>query len=847
MSSTKPDDITRLKELIEQALAARNNPEDLSAKTAEELIQRLSIYYRELEFQNDELKRVSKELESTKARYQDLFMDAPVGYAVYDRDYRLLSMNRRFTGFIGTSAASVGEPLQLDRFIEPESQDTFYFHVRSLTPGTSRQCCIVMLTPQGRRTMQVESSCSGPEAEGSIRSAFIDISEREALAGSLQRVSGELEGKNRDLQLYHDRLEATMLAGNLAWWSMELPSGRVVFNEQKTRMLGRQAADFVHYRDFTSLVHPEDYEQMMRAMRDHLSGSKPVYRSEYRIHAADGEYKWFQDTGIASARDDKGSITALVGVVVDITELKKALLEAERATQAKSEFLANMSHEIRTPLNAVIGFTELLLDTALGETEQRYLEAAHDSANSLLDIVNDILDLSKIEAGKLELESLPVDLYALLERTATMFRLTAERKKLEFHSVVENNVPQLVQTDPVRLKQLLVNLLGNAIKFCEQGGVGLTVSRIGRSNASGIAELRFEVSDTGIGIRDEDKAKLFKAFSQGDTSITRRFGGTGLGLVISSSIARMMGGSLQFESEFSQGSRFWFTVRLPELEALPEQAAASGAPADKQDALSEHDGSGKTVLLAEDSPVNLMLAKALMRRALPKLNIVEARDGQEALEQFQKTAPDLVFMDVQMPRLDGLSAMRELRFIETRQNPRRYTPLYALSAGATKHESEQAIQAGADGYLTKPIETEALEATLFSCLYGAAKSGAPPKGPPAQTELPLFDAAKLKTQSGSGDFFYEMLKLSLEQLELYHSDLLRALNDKDLAALRHQAHKMRGAASSIHCAPLAGLLYRLEQAALADPPDWEELVTLKTGLIELTEASLQAIKAERPK
>lgn len=387
-------------------------------------------------------------------------------------------------------------------------------------------------------------------------------------------------------------------------------------------------------------------------------------------------------------------------------ELMSAKLAAETANKAKSEFLANMSHEIRTPLNGVIGFTELLLNTDLGDSQRLYLENAYTSAQTLLSLLNDILDFSKIEAGRLDLDSTITDLVEIVEQTAIIVKHQVEKKGLDLIVNIQHLIPRLVIADPVRLRQVLVNLMNNAVKFTNKGEVELRLSLV--SQGPGTARYRFCVRDTGIGISEGDREKIFKAFEQADSSITRKFGGTGLGLVISSKLLEKMGSVISVESTIGKGSAFRFEVEFPVPGAAPDKIEP-GDPAEEDVThltphLDEGSHHSNVMLIAEDNEFNLVLAKSIIQKHFPHFAIVEARNGTEAVEFYKLEKPDLILMDLQMPETDGYEATRMIREIE--KNGGTKTQIVALTAGALEGEREKCFEAGMDDFMTKPLKLD---------------------------------------------------------------------------------------------------------------------------------------------
>jgi len=378
-------------------------------------------------------------------------------------------------------------------------------------------------------------------------------------------------------------------------------------------------------------------------------------------------------------------------------ELKQARDKAEEMSQAKGEFLANMSHEIRTPMNGVIGTLQLLSDTELGPAQQEYISTAHKSAHSLLTILNDILDLSKIEAGKLNIELIPLDLREIVNELITLHTMTAEEKVIQLYADIDEQLPQVLVGDPTRIRQVLANLISNALKFTEKGHVLVRIRVV--SSGDKIAGISFEVEDTGVGIKEEVIDKLFNEFTQADGSTTRKYGGTGLGLAIVKQLVEMMQGQFGVESTPGEGSIFWF--RIP-LEISKEQSI-------KQLEVQEPEQKGKLsghVLLVEDNPINQMVAQKM----LEKIGITStlAGDGQEALNMLEQGEFDAVLMDCQMPVMDGFEATQRIR----QQDVLLKLPVIAMTANVMEGDREKCIQAGMNDYIGKPVVEADLKKTL---------------------------------------------------------------------------------------------------------------------------------------
>lgn len=499
-------------------------------------------------------------------------------------------------------------------------------------------------------------------------------------------------------------------------------------------------------------------------------------------------------------------------------ELQATARRAESASRAKSEFLATVSHEIRTPLNGVIGMSDLLLAEPLEEGPRQYAATIHDSANLLLGLINELLDFSKIEAGRLDLEYQPLSLAALVEGSVSIFAARAESRGIGLEARVSEALPPWVMGDPARLRQVLLNLVSNAVKFTDQGRVVLEAS------LEDDETLRLEVRDSGCGIPAEQRERIFEPFRQGDASTARRFGGTGLGLAISRRLIDAMGGSIEMLSEPGVGSRFWCLLPLVPA-AEPAQAVATGRAELGQP-------QGARLLVVEDNPVNQRVAQAMLERLGCRVSLTDS--GEEALALTRRHSFDLIFMDVQMPDMDGLEVTRRLR---QRHGWPATVPIVAMTAGGPGGERARCLAAGMNGYLTKPLLQEALLEVLRRHLGGSAM--APTLAMSQQTLADPLILNSLRDSLGEQGMA-SMVALYRDQAEAHLAQLTMALEAGDSGRLRHAAHQLKGESASLGAVKVAGLAARLERLAFEEQlaaagPVLEELhACIATTLASLT-------------
>ena len=618
-----------------------------------------------------------------------------------------------------------------------------------------------------------------------------------------EKARDEAEAATQALAASEARYDFAMESINEGVYDWNLVDGSIYYSPRVVASVGLTYNELKTPLDWLNRIHPDDVGRYRAASAAHFKGEIARFECEFRYRTIDDQWRWARQHGVAQ-RDANGRAVRMVGSTGDITDRKqreieaiearaeaeKARDEAEAANQAKSTFLATMSHEIRTPMNGVIGTAELLDRENLTERQKRLVGTVRTSATALLRIIDDVLDFSKIEAGRMEFEQAPFSLRAVVEGTAETLSVQAEKKGLSLLASVAPGTPDQLLGDATRLRQVLFNLIGNAIKFTDQGGVQIAAHALSE-DASGL-KLAISVRDSGIGMAPAQMGRLFQPFAQADSSTTRRYGGTGLGLSIVRRLAEMMGGDATVESVAGEGSVFTVTAKF----ALAPAGSIDQAP------VAAHAGGALvgTILAVDDYDVNLeVLTGQLEILSVP---VDTASNGIEGLTKWRAQPYALVLTDIHMPDMDGFELTRQIRAEEALAGAGRRTPIVALTANALKGEAERCLAAGMDGYLTKPLTLDRLRDAVERWM-GAAVS------------VPdAIDRSILGQMFGSNP---AMIARVLARFRVAGGKLIAEIAARDAGAdqLRELAHKLKGAARAAGATRLGDLAAVLEQSGAA--------------------------------
>ena len=691
-----------------------------------------------------------------------------------------------------------------------------------------------------------------------------DDSLLQALNGIGNQMGQFIERKTVENQLWQTNAlqKAILESANYTIISTTTDGTIVTFNrtaEQKTgyttpEMIGKQTPAIIHV--------PEEVVARARELsrelgREILPGFETFVAKAALGEADEREWTYVRKDAtqfpvrlsITALFNERGEITGYLGVGSDITEQKQAAEEllqaknaAEAASRAKSDFLATMSHEIRTPMNGIIGMSSLLLDTALQPKQREMVDAVRHSGDALMTIIEDILDFSKIEARKLELIEEAFRLDAVIRGVVDLLHHRAAAREIDLLVNIEPDVPTTLVGDPGRLRQILMNLVGNGIKFTDEGKITIDVKRI-ESPPHGPVTIEMSVTDTGIGMTPEQQAQLFQPFMQVDSSTTRRFGGTGLGLAISKRLVELMGGEIGVESERHAGSRFW--LRLPMPVALTNEvplAEEEDSSSTESISTSAPEGAKPRLLVVEDNEVNARMAMMMLEKHGYPAEV--ARDGEEAVDRFASGVYDAILMDCHMPLLDGYEATRAIRVIEASPNwlrPR--CRIIAMTANVMTGERERCLEAGMDDYLSKPLRARPLTEALnrVQILAGSNDDADTPAWSP-DDQTTAHDAIQQLADELSVEDTRELIENWLKDTPERILELEKLVSGEDQAALRRTAHSLKGSSSLFGLNYLHNLCRELEK--LAENNVRENQPALIAQMKQAFEAAVPALRRQ---
>jgi len=772
-----------------------------------------------------ERKRAEQAQRESEERFRIMADSCPIGIWVTDAQGGTRFVNRTYGDFCGVPPGQL-DPDEWKSRIHPDDAPGFFEAFdRALNDRAP-----FMATERSRRA---DGAWRWVESQGAPR--FSPDGEFLGLVGTSKDIT---DRKQAEQALQQSEEKFRQLAENIreVFWMMNAAGTETLYvGPAYESIWGRSCASlYANPMDWLEAIHPEDRERAQEVFLRQLGGE--TIDSEYRILTADGQEKWIRDRAFP-VRDENGQVIRIAGIAEEITERKRyedelirAREEADAANQAKSRFLANMSHEIRTPMNGVIGMNQLLLDTNLTSEQRHFVEVAQSSGQTLLALIDDILDLSKVESGKIALEKADFSLHHAVEDVVRLLSVQAGATGLRVEARISPEIPGLLKGDARRLRQVLTNLCANAIKFTPRGAV--TVEAVLESCSDATATIRFSVTDTGIGIDQKQIPKLFSPFFQADASTTRRYGGTGLGLAISRQLVEMMGGRIGVSSRKDQGSTFWFTAIFEHAAPHPRSPVTHRLGEFPNGADSAPAGHGETILVAEDNFTN----REVILAQLEKLHYTAHTvcNGEEAVEALRHGHYPLVLMDCSMPVMDGYEATRRIR-----QLPGARIPIIALTASAMAPDRERCMAEGMDDYLAKPVELPQLARTLARWTSKADSRESAPAPPPAAASRQVFDSESLlRRLMGDRALAGVMLQGFMEDAPRQLACLRDRLAERDSAGVRLHAHALKGAAANVGGETLRDAASALEASAIAGDLDavTNALPNLDAKLLELKHA-----------
>ncbi len=746
------------------------------------------LYHQKSIYEAEAKLRVQASLQEKDILYRSVVESLNEGLVITDTEDKILFINSRMETISGYKLEEVVGNKAYELFLEEKDWPDLESKIDTRLAGEAEQYEVQQIKKDGTKWWsQINASPhlgTNEEIIGTI-GAVTDITER-------KQTEQNLRNSEEQIRLIIDTaLDAVVIIdenGRVINWN---PQAESVFGWSKKEMMGRFLGETI-----IPYHHRSGHRRGME--RYHATGEGPVLNKRIELTALRRNGDEFPiELAIAPVEIDGKKIFS--AFIRDITKQKQAaadLMEASRKAEAsanaKERFLANMSHEIRTPMNAIVGMSNLLNKTSLNEKQTQYIDALKKSADSLLYIINDILDFSKIGSGKLALENIAFSLHDLLRNLVAAIQYKVDEKGIDLTFDIDPNIHKVLKGDPIRLNQILLNLVNNAIKFTNKGSVDLECKLIAQT--VDVNTIEFNIADTGIGIEADKIDSIFDSFSQADESITRRFGGTGLGLAICKQLVELFGGTIKVQSQLNKGTIFSFVLNLPK----GKESELANHIVEQADVA--FDLEGYKVLLVEDNEMNLFLAKTILLDG--KMNVDTACNGLEAVDKVMENEYDIILMDVQMPLMSGIEATQKIR-TELKLN----IPIIALTANAIKGDNDKCLQAGMNAYIAKPFETTTLFSEIAALLSNRKKEQAAILETPKkrkEKQDPKIVAIKVKEEAilystkklaavakGNDDFVKHMMRKFIEQSKIGLVEIKQQYDNKNWLEVKKAAHKFK--------------------------------------------------------
>ena len=668
---------------------------------------------------------------------------------------------------------------------------------------------IVVVTSQGDQNLAVEMMKAGA-MDYITKKLLTPDGLSQTIRNIIRLHDSEKQWKEAEeaLLLSQTRLMEAQRIAHIGNWELMCSPFDIYWSDEVYSIFSVDKESFVaSYRKALEAIHPEDRRKIHASIREAQPSGR--FNFDFRIIKPNGEYLFAYSQGHVVYESD-GKIKKIIGTVQDVTkwktvesELRKNKILAEESMKVKEQFLANMSHEIRTPMNGIIGLSSLMLNSELNQEQREYVSAIKASGDNLLVIINDILDFSKLESGKMTFEKASFNLKETIKFILDILRPKAIQKGILLESIVDSSLPEFIVGDSVRLNQILMNLIGNAIKFTEQGSVALKVNII--KEGTDDLELEFQVRDTGIGIPDDKKDSIFESFTQASNNTTRKFGGTGLGLTITKKLVELQDGKIWVDSKLNEGSVFCFSLKF-----LKKASKKEGGDLHLDSAESIEFLKGLSVLLVEDNPINQLVAKKVLDNVGCK--VVSAENGRIAIEKLHAGNYDIILMDIQMPEMDGYQATEYIR--HRMDYPKRDIPILALTASALNGESKRCFEAGMNDYISKPYNSQSLYAKMAALVRKKQIENDNMKivNESGEEVLRLCNLDYLfKLSDGSPEFVMEMVQMFVTQVPPAIQEMKLAFPEKDWNKIKYIANRLKPSPGFIGAQELSGTFQSIEK------------------------------------